>query len=94
MRVVRRAWAGARAGEVRVGPARGHEEWHVGAFDLCRPDGWIIDFKAHQIGSAAVVKTAEGYRVQMALYRRAAGIIGPVRTQLHFTHPAVVVEIS
>jgi ATP-dependent exoDNAse (exonuclease V) beta subunit len=72
----------------------GEREWYVGAFDLYRPDGWIIDFKTHQITAALVATTAEGYRVQMELYRRAAGIIGPVRTQLHFTHPGVVVEIS
>jgi hypothetical protein len=68
-------------------------EWYVGAFDLYRPDGWIIDFKTHQISEASVTTTAEKYRVQMELYRRAAGMIGPVRTQLHFTHPGVVVEV-
>lgn len=72
----------------------GEREWYVGAFDLYRPDGWIIDFKTHQISAASVDATAEKYRVQMELYRRAAGIIGPVRTQLHFTHPGVVVEIK
>jgi hypothetical protein len=72
----------------------GPREWRIGAFDLFRPDGWVIDFKTHQISAQATRKKAEEYRLQMELYRAAAAVCLPVRTQLHFTHCNIVVEID
>jgi ATP-dependent exoDNAse (exonuclease V) beta subunit len=72
----------------------GAHDWRIGAFDLYRPEGWVIDFKTHQIGSERVHKSAEDYRLQMNLYRAAAAVRSSARTQLHFTHCNAVVELS
>jgi len=72
----------------------GEREWRMGAFDLYRPDGWIIDFKTHQIDADRVPAAAAGYTLQMAIYRAAAAVRGEVRTRLHFTHPGVVVDVE
>jgi len=71
----------------------GPREWRTGSFDLYRPDGWIIDFKTHQIGAQSVVKEAEHYRTQMQLYREAAALQTEVKTRLHFTHANVIVDV-
>jgi ATP-dependent exoDNAse (exonuclease V) beta subunit len=72
----------------------GPQEWRFGAFDLYRPDGWIIDFKTHQVSAERTAQVALEYELQMRWYREAAGIVGPVRTQLHFTHSNVVREMD
>jgi ATP-dependent helicase/nuclease subunit A len=69
-------------------------EWRTGSFDLYRPDGWIIDFKTHQVSAARAPREAEHYRTQMRLYREAAATRGAVKTRLHFTHANVVVEVE
>jgi hypothetical protein len=70
----------------------GVREWRTGNFDLYRPDGWIIDFKTHQISAERVAREAEHYRTQMQIYREAAGA-DDVRTRLHFTHSNVIVDL-
>lgn len=74
----------------------GPEEWRVGAFDLYRPDGWIIDFKTHQIGADKVAAAAEDYDIQARVYKEAVkAIVGvDARMRLHFTAPNVAVEVS
>jgi len=69
-------------------------EWRTGAFDLYRPDGWIIDFKTHQVTAASVERIAASYQLQMRIYSEAAAVRGAVRTRLHFTHPGVVVDVE
>lgn len=69
-------------------------EWRMGAFDLYRPDGWIIDFKTHQVTAESVDRIAASYRLQMRIYGAAAAIRGAVRTRLHFTHPGVVIDVE
>lgn len=72
----------------------GERDWRMGAFDLYREDGWIIDFKTHQVSAEGVAGAAAGYTMQMAMYRAAAAVRGEVRTRLHFTHPGVVVDVD
>jgi len=72
----------------------GPRDWRTGFFDLYRPDGWIIDFKTHQVAGDAVMRVAESYRIQMRLYSEAAAVRGPVRTRLHFTHSGMVVDVE
>jgi ATP-dependent helicase/nuclease subunit A len=72
----------------------GAREWHVGSFDLYRPDGWIIDFKTHQIPAHRAPAEAEHYRTQMRYYREAAAIVGPVQTRLHFTYTNTTIDLS
>ena len=70
--------------------------WRVGAFDLLKPGdpAWVIDFKTHEIPAEQAEGTAREYRRQVQIYREAAGMVGPVRVRLHFTHPGVVVEVG
>ncbi|NIR44358.1 MAG: UvrD-helicase domain-containing protein [Gemmatimonadetes bacterium] len=69
------------------------EKWHVGAFDLFRPDpecNWIIDFKTHDIGADEADATASSYSLQALLYLRAArALAGDTRLEFHFTRPGV-----
>lgn len=67
-------------------------KWRVGTFDLYRPDGWVIDFKTHEVEAAGVDGLAVRYAPQAAVYRRAAGIVAPVRVRFHFTRPNRAVE--
>ncbi|HSL70563.1 MAG TPA: 3'-5' exonuclease, partial [Longimicrobiales bacterium] len=69
-------------------------EWRIGAFDLYRPDGWIVDFKTHQLTADRTARAAEDYRLQMRIYRDAASIAVVVRTRLHFTHSNSVIDLS
>jgi ATP-dependent helicase/nuclease subunit A len=71
----------------------GPREWRTGSFDLYRPEGWIIDFKTHQISADRAAKEARHYHTQMRLYREAAALRGEVKTRLHFTHPNVTVDV-
>lgn len=82
--------------ELRFVHFRGPRRWRVGAFDLYRPGeprDLIVDFKTHDIDTAAVEPTARHYAPQVSLYRaaaRAAGRVAAVR--LHFTRPNQVWE--
>jgi ATP-dependent helicase/nuclease subunit A len=75
----------------------GERDWRTGAFDLYRPDdptGWIIDFKTHDIGEAAIETVAKSYIAQAEFYRAAAAIRGPARVRLHFTRVNGVVDMA
>jgi hypothetical protein len=69
-------------------------EWRIGAFDLYRPDGWIIDFKTHDVEAAKVEEVAEDYRIQAEIYKAGvAAIRGPAKMRLHFTKPNVTIDL-
>jgi len=80
----------------------GAREWRLGAYDLFRGGGedgepapWIIDFKTHQVDESGAREIAEGYAIQVQVYRDAAVAMlgGPVRVSLHFTHPNVAIDV-
>jgi hypothetical protein len=72
----------------------GEREWRIGAFDLYRPEGWIIDFKTHNAEAAEVAEIAESYRIQAEIYKDAVEAIrGPAKMRLHFTKPNVTFDI-
>jgi ATP-dependent exoDNAse (exonuclease V) beta subunit len=78
----------------------GPREWRTGAFDLYRPDeppdepeGWIIDFKTHDVTADQVEDVAQTYAAQADFYRAAAEIHGPARMRLHFTRVNAVVDM-
>jgi hypothetical protein len=66
------------------------EQWRVGAFDLYRPgppNGLVVDFKTHPVKSQKeVARVAEGYSVQVEVYRAAAALRGErAKVRLQFT---------
>ena len=67
----------------------GEREWRVGSFDLYRPgepESLVVDFKTHPVGSVEEAdKVAEGYAVQVGVYRDAAGLRGAAEVRLEFT---------
>ncbi|MBR9990559.1 MAG: UvrD-helicase domain-containing protein [Gemmatimonadetes bacterium] len=75
----------------------GARDWRTGAFDLYRPDqpeGWIIDFKTHDVRADQVDEVARSYAAQAEFYRAAAGIRGPARVRLHFTRVNSTVDMA
>lgn len=64
--------------------------WRAGAFDLYRPgdpEALIVDFKTHPVKTEEEAeKVAEGYGVQVRVYREAAALRGAAEVRLHFTN--------
>jgi len=64
-------------------------EWRAGSFDLFRPgdpESLVVDFKTHPVKTEeAAAKVAEGYAVQVGVYRRAGGLSGAADVRLEFT---------
>jgi len=71
----------------------GERAWRAGAFDLYRPReaegsarSLVVDFKTHPVESAEEAdRVAEGYSVQVGVYRDAAGMRGAAEVRLEFT---------
>ncbi len=72
------------------------KDWRMGALDLYRPgdDALVIDFKTHEIDAGQVVKVAQGYSIQMGIYKKAASIRSETSARLFFTSPQVEVEVE